>query len=142
METPQKRSAKEIGERERKMTKGEMISNVRSWSRPDPLKLGKRDPTVHARFVRNTPESIADAQARGYDVANSDVCARLGIVPRDGVNHKVGDLILTVMPALIKKERDQMKSELAKRQSEETRRGVQGQRTANGFRFNENIKQD
>jgi len=129
-------------EPKRKEEVGHLVEHVRTYNRPDPFKVPKKNPTLHYRFVRNTPESISEAQARGYDVANSEVCRQAGIEPRGDGSHKVGDTVLAVTPFKNYRDRQEDRAQLAKRQADQARDGYKGRASNKGFSFSETVKQD
>jgi len=126
------------------MEKITMLQKELSRSYPDPLKIPKKNPTLVYRWVRNTPESISMAEAKGYEVANSDTVRAAGLKPSADGSARYGDLILMVEPASHHSEHQKIKEELRKKRREAMRHGVRRERGMRvpGTSVTETIKEE
>ena len=123
-----------------------LISEVREFTRPDPLKIPKPNPRIHYRWARNTPERLYEIEAEGYRVATSDEVTACGLKPRgDGAAHS-GDLILCVEDWSWHKEKQEKKALLTRKQEEMMKRGINKQVSARvpgkDWKFNETIREE
>jgi hypothetical protein len=103
---------------------GIAIAEMRDFDRPDLMKIPKKNPKFQYRWIRNVPDNIAEWEARGYTIANSDQVRECG--KKTSLNGAciVGDLILAVTPWEQFEERREKKALLARRQEELNKRGT------------------
>ena len=106
------------------------------------MRIPTKNPTLNYRWIRNTPESIAMAEAHGYNVATGEQVRAAGLKPREDGSARNGDLILGVEPMAHHAEHKRMEEDMARRQRESAKVGIKGRRNVDGWQFNETIKQE
>jgi hypothetical protein len=121
-----------------KREKGDLIKDVRDLAHPDLLRIPKKNPTLHYRWVRNTPENLSVMEAKGYRVATADEVRATGLKPGVDGSMVRGDLILCVEEYSHHKMHREKEAELQRRQSERVVRGRPVR--AGGWDFNETIE--
>ena len=120
----------------------ELTKVVNDFTRPSPMKIPKKNPTLNYRYIRNTPENINMMEAKGYTVANGETVRNAGLKPREDGSYRVGDLILATEEYKHHSEHKRREAELDKAKKDAMLRGTRRQVRTGGFNFEETIKQE
>lgn len=103
---------------------GIAIAEMQDFSRPDLLKIPKKNTQLHYRWIRNTPDNLLEWNARGYNVLNSDQVRECGFEPSTNGACVRGDLILAATSWKQYTEFKEKKEALALRQQEMQKQGT------------------
>ena len=124
-----------------KRKKGALIKDVREVTHPDIFKVPKKNPTLHYRWLRNTPDNMNVLEAKGYQIATADEVRAAGLKPGNDGSCRRGDLVLAVESYAHHRDHREKQAELEKMRDTQMRRGLQRNIRAGGFDFVETVKQ-